>query len=50
MTDEPELQARFWKALKSDMTVMLGLAGVDEDGHPRIWSPNKALRHPVPFF
>lgn len=34
MTDEPELQAKFWKALKSDMTVMLGLAGVDE-GHTR---------------
>ena len=34
MTDELELQEKFWKALKSDMTVMLGLAGVDE-GHTR---------------
>jgi general stress protein 26 len=29
-----ELEQRFWKALKSDMTVMLGLDGV-EDGHAR---------------
>ncbi len=34
MTDELELREKFWKALKSDMTVMLGLAGVDE-GHTR---------------
>lgn len=29
-----ELEAKFWKALKSDMTMMLGLVGVD-DGHLR---------------
>jgi general stress protein 26 len=29
-----ELEAKFWKALKSDMTVMLGLDGID-DGHAR---------------
>jgi len=29
-----ELEAKFWKALKSDMTIMLGLDG-DEDAHPR---------------
>ena len=29
-----ELEAKFWKALKSDMTMMLGLDGV-EDGHAR---------------
>jgi general stress protein 26 len=29
-----ELEAKFWKALKSDMTVMLGLDGVD-GGHQR---------------
>ncbi|MDW5316805.1 pyridoxamine 5'-phosphate oxidase family protein [Rhizobium sp. PL01] len=34
MADEQELQEKFWKALKSDMTVMLGLSGVDE-GHMR---------------
>jgi general stress protein 26 len=32
MDKEAELAARFWKKLKSDRTVMLGLAGV-EDGH-----------------
>ena len=32
MTDEAQLKTKLWKALKSDMTVMLGLAGVDE-GH-----------------
>lgn len=34
MADPAELEARFWKALKSDMTMMLGLDGV-EDGHTR---------------
>jgi general stress protein 26 len=29
-----ELEEKFWKALRSDMTVMLGLNGV-EDGHAR---------------
>jgi general stress protein 26 len=32
--DPQELERKFWKALKSDMTVMLGLDGV-EDGHAR---------------
>lgn len=32
MTQPHEIQAKFWKALRSDMTVMLGLAGI-EDGH-----------------
>lgn len=32
MDRESELGERFWRALKSDRTVMLGLAGV-EDGH-----------------
>lgn len=34
MADPNELQEKFWKALKSDRTVMLGLDGV-EDGHAR---------------
>lgn len=35
MSNAPqELEAKFWKALKSDRTVMLGLEGV-EDGHTR---------------
>jgi general stress protein 26 len=32
MASKEEIEAKFWKALKSDMTVMLGLTGVDE-GH-----------------
>ncbi len=34
MADEAEIKAKFWKALKSDMTMFLGLDGV-EDGHAR---------------
>ncbi|TAA21878.1 pyridoxamine 5'-phosphate oxidase family protein [Pseudoxanthomonas winnipegensis] len=33
-TSPQELEAAFWKALKSDRTVMLGLEGI-EDGHTR---------------
>ena len=32
MSNEAEITQRFWKALKSDRTVMLGLTGVEE-GH-----------------
>lgn len=31
MSNEAELEAKFWKALKSDMTLMLGLSGVRDD-------------------
>ncbi|MGJ4730000.1 pyridoxamine 5'-phosphate oxidase family protein [Luteimonas sp. SDU101] len=34
MSDPAELEQKFWKALKSDMTVMLGVDG-HEDGHTR---------------
>lgn len=34
MPTPQELEADFWKALKSDMTMMLGLTGAD-DGHTR---------------
>lgn len=34
MTDTKELESKFWKHLKSDRTVMLGIDGV-EDGHSR---------------
>ena len=34
MPSEREIEERFWKALKSDMTMVLGLDGV-EDGHAR---------------
>ena len=34
MPTPAELEAKLWKALKSDMTIMLGLDG-DDDAHPR---------------
>lgn len=34
MPTPAELEKKFWKALKSDMTMMLGINGVD-DGHTR---------------
>ncbi|HVF95065.1 MAG TPA: pyridoxamine 5'-phosphate oxidase family protein [Sphingomonas sp.] len=34
MPSNEEIEAKFWKALRSDMTIMLGLDGV-EDGHAR---------------
>ncbi len=34
MTSETEIKEKFWKALKSDMTMFLGLAD-GEDGHAR---------------
>ena len=33
MTDDTEIKAKFWKALRDDRTIMLGLA--DEHGHTR---------------
>lgn len=50
MADPRELEEKFWKALESDRTVMLGLDGM-EDGHAR---PMTALaeerRSPIWFF
>lgn len=50
MPDECEIEEKFWKALKSDMTMMVGLDGV-EDGHAR---PMTAMlegeRSPIWFF
>jgi hypothetical protein len=34
MTNETEIKEKFWKALKSDMTMFLGKAE-GEDGHAR---------------
>lgn len=34
MSNPAELEEKLWKALKSDMTMMLGISGVDE-GHAR---------------
>jgi general stress protein 26 len=45
-----ELEAKFWKALKSDMTLMLGLNGV-EDGHTRPMTAQVEGDHgPIWFF
>ena len=53
MTTKPEIERKFWKALHSDRTAMLGLTGVDE-GHAQ---PMTALtlrdeedRGPIWFF
>ena len=49
MPTSHELEAKFWKALKSDMTMMLGLNGV-EDGHARPMTAQvEADRGPIWF-
>jgi general stress protein 26 len=50
MPTPQEIEARFWKALKSDMTMMLGLDGV-EDGHARPMTAQlDGERSPIWFF
>jgi general stress protein 26 len=50
MPTPQELEAKFWKALKSDMTMMLGLDGV-EDGHARPMTAQvEEARGPIWFF
>jgi general stress protein 26 len=50
MPTPKELEARFWKALKSDMILMLGLDGV-EDGHARPMTAQFEDKHgPIWFF
>ena len=50
MRDEAEFEDRFWKALESDRTMMLGLDGV-EDGHARPMTANlDGDRGPIWFF
>jgi general stress protein 26 len=50
MPTPQELEAKFWKALKSDMTMMLGLAGKD-DGHTRPMTAEVESNHgPIWFF
>jgi general stress protein 26 len=45
-----EQEAKFWKALKSDMTMMIGLDGV-EDGHARPMAAQlEEHRGPIWFF
>ena len=50
MPSPQELEAKFWKALQDDMTVMLGLNGVD-DGHTRPMTAQVEGDHgPIWFF
>ena len=50
MPSDRELRERFWKALKSDMTMMIGLDGV-EDGHARPMTAQLEGDHgPIWFF
>src|SRR4029079_12863058 len=50
MATPQELEAKFWKALKSDMTMMLGIDGV-EDGHARPMTAQlEGERPPIWFF
>ena len=50
MSNPHDLEQKFWKALKSDMTVMLGLDGT-EDGHTRPMTAQfEVERGPVWFF
>ena len=51
MTTNTEIEEKFWKALKSDMTLMLGLVGVEE-GHaqPMTAQLDGDDRRPIWFF
>jgi general stress protein 26 len=45
MSNEAEIEEKFWDALKSDRTVMLGLAGVEE-GHSQPMTAQLEDDHP----
>jgi general stress protein 26 len=50
MADPRELEEKFWKALESDRTLMLGLDGM-EDGHARpMTAQAEHRRSPIWFF
>ena len=50
MPSAQEFETKFWKALKSDMTMMIGLDGV-EDGHARpMTAVLEGERGPIWFF
>jgi general stress protein 26 len=50
MPTPQELEAKFWKALNSDMTMMIGLDGI-EDGHARPMTAHvENERGPIWFF
>ncbi|MBO9709643.1 MAG: pyridoxamine 5'-phosphate oxidase family protein [Caulobacter sp.] len=50
MSNEAELKSKFWKALKSDRTVMLGLVGEDDGGQPMTAQLESDEGGPVWFF
>lgn len=51
MANARELQDKFWKALKSDMTMMLGLVGVEESHTlPMTAQMENDARGPIWFF
>ena len=50
MTNPQEIQEKFWESLKSDMTMMLGLVGVEES-HTRPMTAQLGGQHgPIWFF
>lgn len=50
MADQAELTRKFWKSLKSDMTVMLGLAGDDGRSQPMTAQLDGEEGGPIWFF
>ena len=51
MTTETEIEEKFWKALKTDMTVMLGLVGHDDGrAQPMTAQLDDKGRGPIWFF
>ena len=50
MPDNAEIKAKFWKALKSDRTMMLGLVGVDESHTRPMTAQIEGEKGPIWFF
>jgi len=50
MPTPQELEAKFWKALKSDMTIMLGLEGVEQAHARPMTAQLEGARSPIWFF
>lgn len=51
MSNDAEIETRFWKALKSDRTVMLGIVGVEDGvGQPKTAQTEQEGRGPIHIF
>lgn len=51
MTNDAEIETRFWKALKSDRTLMIGLVGVEDGvGQPMTAQVGQEGRGPIYIF